>query len=78
LIYEKYVNELFVGVFRQETRDATVQRLKNEERIEGVILGGTKLPLILPETDATIVPFLDTTRIHVDRIVDEILSAELS
>ena len=46
--------------------------LRTEERIESVILGGTELPLILRESDAALVPFLDT-RIHVERIVDAIL-----
>lgn len=78
-IHDKYMNELVNGVFLQETRArliAIARRLKNEEGIEGLILGGTELPLILREVDAADagVPFLDTTQIHVRAIVARLLS----
>ena len=41
---------------------------------EALILGGTELPLILRDAEPSGVPFLDTTRIHVERIVEELLS----
>ena len=78
-IHERYMNELVNGLFRDETRAGLVaiaRRLKDEEGIEGLILGGTELPLILREADAADagVPFLDTTQIHVRAIVDRLLS----
>jgi aspartate racemase len=78
-IHEHYMNELVNGVFLPETRArliAIARRLKDEEGIEGLILGGTELPLILREEDAADagVPFLDTTRIHVRAIVERLLS----
>ncbi|HVT04895.1 MAG TPA: aspartate/glutamate racemase family protein [Thermoanaerobaculia bacterium] len=36
------------------------------EGIDAVILGGTELPLILRDAQEAGIPFLDTTRIHVD------------
>ena len=46
--------------------------------IEGIILGGTELPLLLrPDTfidgQHNGMRFFDTTRIHVDRLVEELL-----
>lgn len=78
-IHDKYMNELVNGVFLPETRAGLIKiarRLKTEEGIEGLILGGTELPLILHDADAADagVPFLDTTRIHVKAIVERLLS----
>jgi aspartate/glutamate racemase len=41
--------------------------------IDGLILGGTELPLILRQTVHHGIPLLDTSRIHVSRIVDELV-----
>jgi aspartate racemase len=75
-IHEKYLGELVQGVFIPATRDrllAIVRRLKQTEGIEGLVLGGTELPLLLPDAGDTGIPFLDTTRIHVDRAMTEML-----
>ena len=76
-IHEIYMNELLKGLFLPETRERLLkiaERLKNEERIEGLILGGTELPLILRDADSLGIPLLDTTQIHVSAIVTELLS----
>jgi len=76
-IHEKYFAELVKNIFLPETRArllAIVNRMKNDEAIDGLILGGTELPLILREGGDNQLPFLDTTRIHADAIVDEIFS----
>jgi aspartate racemase len=76
-VHEKYMGELVNGVIRPETRDgllAVVERLKAREQIDGVILGGTELPLILSEPALAGIPLLDTTRIHVEQIVEHMLS----
>jgi len=75
-IHEKYLGELLKDVFLPKTRDhllAIVDQMKQREGIEGLILGGTELPLILREAAHNGVPFLDTTKIHVERIVAELL-----
>ena len=77
-IHQKYMGELVNGIILAETKSQLleiVDVLKKEAGIQGLILGGTELPLILKETDASDIPFLDTTRIHVDRIVTELLSS---
>jgi aspartate racemase len=76
-IDDKYMNQLVNGVFLPETRDgllAIVDRLKKKSNIEGVILGGTELPLILRDETHNGVPFLNTTKIHVEAAVAKMLS----
>jgi aspartate racemase len=51
-----------------------VDRLKQQESIDGLILGGTELPLILGDVADQSIPFLDTTRIHVQAAIAEMLS----
>lgn len=67
-IHDKYMGELINGVFLPETREgllAIVDRLVERSNVEGLILGGTELPLILRDDGGRGIPFLDTTRIHV-------------
>jgi len=74
-VNEKYFGELLKNIFLPETRDrllAIINRMRERDGIDGLILGGTELPLILRDAKSD-VPFLDTTRIHVARIVDELL-----
>ena len=76
-IHEKYMGELLNNIFLPETRErliAIVKQIKQREGIDGLILGGTELPLILRDAEIEGVPFLDTTRIHVERIVEALLS----
>ncbi len=81
-IHDRYFNELVKGIFLPETRArllAIVDRLKEREGLQGVILGGTELPLIfrdekLRDVTGQGIPFLDTARIHVKRAIAELLS----
>lgn len=76
-IHDKYMTELVKGVILPETRDrllAIARRLREQQQVEGIILGGTELPLILRDALVPGCPFLDTTRIHVEAIVAEMLS----
>jgi aspartate racemase len=66
-IHEKYMVELLNNIIRPDTREqllAIVGRMKEQEGIQALILGGTELPLILRDDGATGIPFLDTTQIH--------------
>ena len=74
-VHERYVGELVRGRFLPETRSgflAVIDRLREREDIDAVILGGTELPLLLREAQAGPI-LLDTTRIHVEAIVTRIL-----
>jgi aspartate racemase len=78
LVHERYVGQLLKGDFRDETRREftdLVDRLRREEGIEGVILGGTELPLLLATPAVAGVPALDTTALHVAAIVRRLLAA---
>ena len=77
-VHDRYMGELVQGTFRAATRRhiaMIVDRLIERDHIQGVVLGGTELPLLFREGTATRVPFLDTTRIHAERAVAELLSA---
>lgn len=77
-IHERYVGELLEGEFREQTRQdviALVARLRDADAIDGVILGGTELPLLLPAAAIAGVPALDTTALHVAAIVKRLRTA---
>ena len=74
-----------VGLDAEKTRemlasDADVQRVEEaanaakEAGIDGVILAGTELPLILCDPEYNGIPFLNTTKIHCEAAVAEMLS----
>jgi aspartate racemase len=76
-IHNKYLNELVAGTFLPETRAgllAIVDRMKECSDIDGVILAGTELPLILRDAEHNRIPFLDTTESHCEAAVTEMLS----
>jgi aspartate racemase len=76
-IHDKYMNELVPGKFLPETRTGLldiVDRMKAKSDIDGVILAGTELPLILSDAGHNGIPFLNTTKIHVEAAVTEMLS----
>src|SRR4029077_5118202 len=75
-IHDKYFSELVPGKFLPETRAALlaiVDRMKAKSDIDGVILPGTDLPLILRDPEHNGIPFLDTTKIHCESGVAEML-----
>jgi len=76
-IHEIYLGELLKDVFLPETRARLLQianDIKRRDNIEALILGGTELPLLLRDEEHNGLPLLDTTRIHVDRLITEMLS----
>ncbi len=76
-IHEKYIHELLKNNFLPETREkiiSVIERMRNDERIEAIILAGTELPLLLRGAEPEGLPFLDTTLIHVRAAVDAILA----
>lgn len=76
-VHERYVGELLKGDFRDDTRRqfiSLVARLRDERGAEGVILGGTELPLLLPAPVIADLPALDTTALHVAAIIERLRS----
>jgi aspartate racemase len=75
-IHEKYMTELVFNKIQPDTRNNLIQiakKLKDKESIEGLILGGTELPLILNQSDFSDITIFDTTKIHVESIVSRMI-----
>ena len=78
-IHDTYLNELVNGVVLAATREryiAIARRMKAEQGIEALILGGTELPLLLRDAIDIGMTLLDTARLHVEAAVSELLSDE--
>ncbi|HKR11001.1 MAG TPA: amino acid racemase [Pyrinomonadaceae bacterium] len=76
-IHDIYLGQLLKDIFLPETRTRLLEiadEMKRRENIQALILGGTELPLLLRDEEHNGLPLLDTTRIHVDRLVTEMLS----
>ena len=76
-VHEKYMGELVFNQIIPETKARLIQmvnELKIRENIEGIVLGGTELPLILKQTDFDTLRVFDTTRIHVQAILDTMIA----
>ena len=74
-IHQIYIGELLKNQFLPGTRAEILRiahRMKAEDSVEAIVLAGTELPLLLRDSGAGI-EFLDTTVIHVEAIVDELL-----
>jgi len=75
-IHEKYFGELLKDKFLPETRAKFLEiaaAMKARDGIEALILGGTEIPLLLRAEEHNGIQLLDTTRIHVDRLIEEML-----
>jgi hypothetical protein len=75
-IHDKYISELVAGVFLPETREkmlAIANRLQEREEIDGLLLGGTELPLLLNDIGGSAIPFLDTTKIRGSRSKPDVI-----
>ena len=76
-IHDTYLNELVNGVVLAATREryiAIARRMKREQDIEALILGGTELPLLLRDAIGIGMMLLDTARLHVEAAVSELLA----
>jgi aspartate racemase len=77
-IHAKYMQELLKGTILPETRDrllAIIKTLQERSQIDGVIVGGTELSLILRDESVFGIPILDTTQIHVEAAVAQLVSS---
>jgi aspartate racemase len=75
-VHDAYMRQLVVEDLRPETREgflAVVERLKGDG-VDGVLLAGTEIPLLMRGARDVGIPLIDTARIHVERVVAEILT----
>lgn len=72
-VHEKYMGELVYNHINSDTKNRLIQivnELEDKEQIEGIVLGGTELPLILEQEDFDKLIVFNTTEIHVNAILD--------
>jgi len=72
-IHKIYMEELARGRFLPETKGrllSIANRMYSEGQIDSLILGGTELPFILKSVDMEDIELLNTTKIHVEKILD--------
>lgn len=77
-LHARYIGELLKGDFRETTRSDVVSlvgRVRDEAGADGVILGGTELPLLLRDSVIAGLTALDTTALHVAAIVRRLQEA---
>lgn len=74
IINDIIYNELCNGIIRDESRAAyrSIMESLAHQGAEGIILGCTEITLLVDHSDSG-VPLFDTTRIHVDKILQELL-----
>jgi aspartate racemase len=72
-IHSHYMNEFVNGIFLDDVRIKLVEiarNLKKDYNINGLILGGTEIPLILKPEYLPEIELINTTQIHVESILD--------
>jgi len=77
LLQEIITTELVPGTIQPETREKVshlIERFKHRQQIQGLILGATEISPLLRDSADLLIPFFDSTRLHVDRIVDQIIT----
>ena len=77
-IHDKYFGELVRGQFLDATRLGLVEiigRMRDRDGIDGLILGGTELALILTEPSYADVPVLNTAQTHAEAAVEWLLGS---
>ena len=75
-IHGIYLGQLLKDIFLPETRNKLLEiadTMKSRDGIQAVILGGTEMPLLLRDEEHNGLRLLDTTAIHVDRLIAEML-----
>ena len=75
-IHSRYMSEFVPGIFKDETRAEfirIVRTMQDRSGIDALVLGGTELSLILSDESQVSLPILDTTRIHIDAVVDQMV-----
>ena len=75
-IHQKIVEELEHGIVKNETKREfldIIHRMIDKESIQGIILGCTELPMLIKKDDLNI-HILNTTEIHVNKIVEQMIT----
>lgn len=71
-IHNKLFTELEMGIFRDDTRQQLldiISKMIERDKIDSVILGCTEFPIMFDKESYLGIPFLNTTQLHVEKIV---------
>ena len=71
-IQDRIFSEIEFGIIKPETKAGflrIIERIETEQKVQGVILGCTELPMLLKPKDFSL-HYIDTTAIHIAAIVD--------
>lgn len=72
-IHDKYIHELLSDTIDPNTKKSLIaiaEDQKEKDGVQGLILGGTELPLVLKQQDFPGLRIFDTTQIHIESIVN--------
>lgn len=72
LVAKRILEELEIGIVKEQTLkelQGIIQKMKEEQGIEAVILGCTELPIILNNENCP-VPCLDSVEIHIQKLME--------
>ena len=75
-IHDTIYKELCVGITNESSRNSfldTITKSINTENIDGVILGCTEIQMLINQEDFDSIKIFDSTEIHCDYIVDNML-----
>jgi aspartate racemase len=75
-IHQKYIGELLKNQFLPQSGTEIMniaRRMQADDGVEAIVLAGTELPLLLRDAADQGIEFLDTTVIHVEAVVNELL-----
>ena len=76
-IHEIYMNELVFNQIIPESKNTLIHiinELEIKQSIEGIVLGGTELPLILNQNDFDNLKVFNSTEIHVNAILNKMIN----
>ncbi|CAF3088884.1 unnamed protein product [Rotaria socialis] len=72
-VHQIIVDELTINVITEESKQFyrnAMQRLYDEQQVEGIVLGCTEIPLLVKQTDLPHIPLFDSTQLHAQLAVD--------
>ncbi|UJR38016.1 hypothetical protein I4U23_030698 [Adineta vaga] len=69
IILEELTNNIFAEKSKQ-FYIKSIQRLYDEQHVEGVILGCTEIPLLVKQSDISHIPLFDSSQLHIQLAVD--------
>lgn len=75
-INNKLLNEVELGIVKEDTVGGFLniaRRMKEEDKVQAIILGCTEIPLVFKDVEVPVLA-IDTMQVHINAIVNEIMS----